>query len=42
MTYNNKREVFPAVLFAGTFGFTAAAPLEAAGPDVREAPHVQF
>jgi LemA protein len=42
MTYNNKREVFPAVLFAGVFGFTAAAPLEAAGPDVREAPHVQF
>jgi LemA protein len=42
MTYNNKREVFPAALFAGMFGFTAAAPLEAAGPEVREVPRVQF
>jgi LemA protein len=42
MTYNNKREVFPASLFAGMFGFTAAAPLEAAGPEVREVPRVQF
>jgi LemA protein len=42
MTYNNKREVFPASLFAGAFGFTAAAPLEAATPEAREAPHVQF
>ncbi len=42
LTYNNKREVFPASLVAGTFGFTAAAPLEVAGPEVREAPHVQF
>ncbi|MBV9513703.1 MAG: LemA family protein [Mycobacteriaceae bacterium] len=42
MTYNNKREVFPASLVAGTFGFTAAAPLEVAGPEVREAPRVEF
>jgi LemA protein len=42
MTYNNKREVFPAALFAGMFGFTAAAPLVAAGPEVREVPRVQF
>jgi LemA protein len=42
MAYNNRREVFPASVFAGMFGFTAAAPLEAAGPEVREAPRVQF
>jgi LemA protein len=42
MNYNNKREVFPAALFAGMFGFTAAAPLEVAGPEVREVPRVQF
>jgi LemA protein len=42
MNYNNRREVFPAALFAGMFGFTAAAPLEAAGPEVREVPRVQF
>jgi LemA protein len=42
MNYNNKREVFPAALFAGMFGFTVAAPLEAATPEAREAPRVQF
>jgi LemA protein len=42
MTYNNKREVFPAVVFAGVLGFRPAAPLEAAPPEVREAPRVQF
>jgi LemA protein len=42
LAYNNKREVFPAAIFAGMFGFTAAAPLEAAGPEVREVPRVQF
>ncbi len=42
MTYNNRREVFPAALFAGMFGFTAAAPLQVAGPEVREVPRVQF
>ena len=42
MTYNNRREVFPAVMFAGVLGFSPAAPLEAAPPEVREAPRVQF
>jgi len=42
MTYNNKREVFPAAMFAGMFGFTQAAPLETPPPEVREAPRVQF
>ncbi len=42
MAYNNKREVLPNSLFAGMFGFTPAAPLEAAGPEVHEAPRVQF
>jgi LemA protein len=42
MAYNNRREVFPAVIFAGMFGFAAAAPLEAAGPEVRDVPRVQF
>jgi LemA protein len=41
MSYNNKREVFPASMLAGMFGFTPAAPLEAAPPE-REAPRVQF
>lgn len=39
--YNNKREVFPAVIVAGTFGFTEAALLEAAQAE-REAPRVSF
>ncbi|HEY1378367.1 MAG TPA: LemA family protein [Gemmataceae bacterium] len=39
--YNNKREVFPAVTVAGTFGFTQAALLEAAQAE-REAPRVSF
>lgn len=42
MAYNNRREVFPATVFAGMFGFTTAAPLEAAGPEVHEVPRVQF
>ena len=42
LAYNNKREVFPANVFAGMFGFTAAAPLEVSGPEVREVPRVQF
>jgi LemA protein len=42
LAYNNKREVFPNSLFAGMFGFTAAAPLEVAGPEVRDVPRVQF
>jgi LemA protein len=39
--YNNKREVFPAVMVAGMFGFTEAALLEAAQAE-REAPKVSF
>ena len=42
LAYNNKREVFPNSLFAGMFGFTVAAPLEVAGPEVRDVPRVQF
>ncbi|WP_207568408.1 LemA family protein [Mycolicibacillus trivialis] len=42
MNYNNKREVFPSVLFAGAFGFTPAAQLEITGPEVREVPRIQF
>ena len=42
MNFNNKREVFPSNMFAGMFGFTAAAPLEEAPPEVREAPRIQF
>ena len=39
--YNNKREVFPAAMVAGTFGFTEAALLETAAAE-REAPKVSF
>ncbi|MCK7592155.1 LemA family protein [Pseudomarimonas salicorniae] len=44
MTYNNRRETFPANLFAGGFGFPMAAPLEIAIADAhkREAPRVSF
>ena len=39
--YNNAREVFPAVLFAGMFGFAAAALLEAIeSAEERKAPKV--
>ena len=41
MAYNNRRQVFPAVMVAGTFGFTEAALLEAA-PAERQAPKVSF
>src|SRR5262249_22349085 len=41
MAYNNRREVFPSVMVAGTFGFTEAALLETA-PAEREAPKVSF
>jgi LemA protein len=40
-TYNNQRQVFPAVLVAGTLGFTPAALLEAEAA-AREAPRVSF
>jgi LemA protein len=39
--YNNKREVFPAVMVAGMFGFKEAALLEASQAE-REAPKVSF
>ncbi len=42
MTYNNKREVFPGSLIAGTFGFQPAAPLGISSPEAREAPRVTF
>jgi LemA protein len=41
MAYNNRRQVFPAVMVAGMFGFTQAALLEAAQAE-REAPKVSF
>ncbi|MEQ1906353.1 MAG: LemA family protein [Pirellulaceae bacterium] len=40
--YNSAREVFPAVVFAGMFGFTEAQLLEIENPKEREAPRVQF
>ena len=41
--YNNGREVFPAVLFAGAFGFGDAALLEATeSAEERRAPKVSF
>jgi LemA protein len=41
--YNNAREVFPAVMLAGTFGFGPAALLEVIdAPQERQAPKVSF
>lgn len=40
-SFNNQREVFPAVIVANMFGFTEAALLEAAQAE-REAPKVSF
>ncbi|MDE2306943.1 MAG: LemA family protein [Xanthomonadaceae bacterium] len=42
MTYNNRREVFPASFVAGSFGFAAAEPLQIEDPAVRAAPKVSF
>ena len=42
MTYNNAREVFPAVVFAGMFGFGEASYFELESPKEREAPRVSF
>lgn len=42
LTYNNKREVFPASFVANSFGFVAAEPLKVEDPAVREAPKVSF
>jgi LemA protein len=40
--YNNKREVFPNVIFAGMFGFFPAELFQVESDAVREAPKVQF
>ena len=40
--YNTAREVFPAVIFAGMFGFTAAELFKIDDPTERNAPKVQF
>jgi LemA protein len=42
MNYNNRREVFPASLVAGMFGFQPAALFEIEEPGQREAPQVSF
>jgi len=42
MSYNNRREVFPANLVAGMFGFRPAALFEIDDPGQREAPQVSF
>ncbi|MFN3843962.1 MAG: LemA family protein [Rehaibacterium terrae] len=42
MAYNNKREVFPANIVAGLFGFQPAALLEIESPEMRAAPKVKF
>jgi LemA protein len=42
MNYNNAREIFPATLMAGTFGFGPAELLEIEEPEKREAVRVSF
>ncbi|HET7359947.1 MAG TPA: LemA family protein, partial [Rhodanobacteraceae bacterium] len=42
LTYNNKREVFPSSIVAGSFGFQAAEPLQLEDPAARQAPKVSF
>jgi LemA protein len=42
MSYNNRRESFPANLVAGMFGFGPAALFEIEEPGEREAPRVSF
>jgi len=42
MNYNNRREVFPNTLLAGTFGFMPAALLELEDPAMRQVPKVSF
>ncbi|HSW12323.1 MAG TPA: LemA family protein [Solimonas sp.] len=42
MGYNNKREVFPNNLIAGSFGFTVAQMLQLESPEARVAPKVTF
>lgn len=42
MNYNNRAQVFPASMVAGSFGFQAAEPLAIDDPAKREAPKVSF
>jgi LemA protein len=42
MSYNNRREVFPASVLARMFGFTPAALFEIDDPQQRQAPQVSF
>ena len=42
MAYNNRREMFPGNLIAGTFGFQAAQLLNIESPEKREAVRVSF
>lgn len=42
MFYNTRRESFPTVLLAGTFGFQPATALELENPQARQAVKVQF
>jgi LemA protein len=42
MGYNNRREVFPSSMIAGTFNFQPAALLEITEPEKREAVKVSF
>lgn len=42
MTYNTGRETFPAVIFAGMFGFNKAELFEIENPEEKEAPKVSF
>lgn len=42
MTYNTQREVFPAVILAGAFGFQPAELFKIEDPTERVAPKVQF
>ena len=42
MDYNNKREIFPNSLVAGTFAFDPAKLLDSPAPEKREPPKVSF
>src|SRR3954467_2411840 len=42
MGYNNRREVFPSVVFAGMFGFQPAELFKIEDPSERNAPKVSF
>ncbi len=42
MAFNVQREVFPASIIAGSFGFTAAEMFELENPDEKKVPEVKF